>query len=181
MKTTETEKLSGWTKSGSIYTYIVKDHGKVTFDRSKASPELIEFVLDYGFGRIFPDRTSALKGLDKLNGMRKLIYLAESGSKTLSIRETTEERQARERGQRLEDLYECFKRFDGRDAVKVNAAIAKVCEANKWSERDNAVLALLGTPQIKPLHVALLQERASQRAKPGVVAGMDDVFAELGA
>ena len=181
MKTTETEKTSGWTKSGSIYTFLVKDHGKVSFDSSKASAKLIEFFLQYGIGRIFPDRTSSLKGLDKLDAMRKLINLAESGSDTLSIRETTEERQARERGQRLEDLYECFKRFDGRDAVKVNAAIAKVCEANKWSERDNAVLALLGTPQIKPLHVALLQERASQRAKPGVVAGMDDVFAELGA
>lgn len=181
MKTTETEKTSGWTKSGSVYTYIVKDHGRVSFDRSKASPELIEFVLDYGFGRIFPDRTSALKGLDKLNGMRKLIYLAESGSKTLSIRETTEERQARERGQRLDDLYECFKRFDGRDAVKVNAAIDKVAAANKWSEKDNAVMALLGTPQIKPIHTIVLQERAAVRAKPGVVAGMDDVFAELGA
>lgn len=181
MKTTETEKTSGWTKSGSIYTYIVKDHGRVSFDSSKASAKLIEFFLQYGIGRIFPDRTSSLKGLDKLDAMRKLINLAESGSDTLSIRETTEERQARERGQRLDDLVECFKRFDGRDAVKVNAAIDKVAAANKWSEKDNAVMALLATPQIKPLHVALLQERAAVRAKPGVVAGMDDVFAELGA
>ncbi len=181
MKTTETEKTSGWTKSGSIYTFMVKDHGKVTFDKSKASAKLIEFFLDYGIGRIFPDRTSSLKGLDKLEGMRKLISLAESGSDTLSIRETAEERQARERQARYDDLVECFKRFDGRDAVKVNAAIAKVCEANKWSECDNAVLALLATPQIKPIHTVLLQERAAVRAKPGVVAGMDDVFAELGA
>jgi len=181
MKTTETEKTSGWTKSGSVYTFIVKDHGKVTFDKSKASDKLIEFFLDYGIGRIFPDRTSALKGLEKLEGMRKLITLAESGSDTLSIRETTEERQARERRQRLDDLIECFRRFDGRDAVKVNAAIDKVAAANKWSEKDNAVMALLGTPQIKPIHTIVLQERANQRAKPGVVAGMDDVFAELGA
>jgi len=47
--------------------------------------------------------------------------------------------------------------------------------------RDNGVAALLGTPQLKPLHVALLQERASQRAKPGVVSGLDDVFGALGA
>jgi hypothetical protein len=180
METTK-EKLAGWTKSGAIYTFLVKDHGKVTFDKSKASKELLDFFLDYGIGRIFPDRTSQLKGLAKLDAMRKLINLAESGSNTLSIRETAEERATRERGQRLEDLYECFKRFDGRDAVKVNAAIDKVAAANKWSEKDNAVMALLGTPQIKPIHTIVLQERASQRAKPGVVAGMDDVFAELGA
>ena len=36
--TTETkEKAAGWTKSGSVYTFIVKDTGKVAFDRSKAS------------------------------------------------------------------------------------------------------------------------------------------------
>ncbi len=180
METTK-EKLAGWTKNGNVYTFIVKDHGKVTFDKSKASKKLLDFFLDYGIGRIFPDRTSQLKGLDKLEGMRKLINMAESGAVTLSIRETAEERAVRERGQRYVDLVECFRRFDGRDEAAVKVALAKVKAANKWSEDDNAVLALLAVPQIKPIHTTILQERAMERAKPGTVAGLDDIFGALGA
>jgi len=175
------EKTTGWTKTGSVYTFLVKDHGKVTFDRSKASAKLLDFFLDYGIGRIFPDRTSQLKGLYKLEGMRKLIALAESGSETLSIRETAEERAAREHAQRYSDIIECFRRFDGRNAEAVDAALAKVMAANKWSVRDTAVAALLAVPQIKPIYVAILQERAGERAKPGTVAGLDDVFGALDA
>lgn len=180
METTN-EKMAGWTKSGSIYTFLVRDHGKVTFDKSKASKELLDFFLDYGIGRVFPDRTSQLKGSAKLDAMRKLINMAESGAVTLSIRETAEERATRERGQRYADLVECFRRFDGRDSAAVDAALAKVQAANNWSERDNATLALLATPQIKPIHTAVLAERAMEKAKPGTVAGLDDIFGALGA
>ena len=173
------EKVAGWTKSGSIYTFLVKDHGKVTFDRSKASAELLDFFLDYGIGRIFPDRTSQLKGLDKLEGMRKLIALAESGSKTLSIRETAEERQAREQAERYNDLVECFRRFDGRDAAATDAAITTICTRQKWGIRDNGVAALLGTPQLKGIYQSILLERKLEKAKPSDI-DTSDIFNALG-
>lgn len=173
------EKVAGWTKSGSIYTFLVKDHGKVTFDKSKASPELIAFFLDYGIGRIFPDRTSQLKGLNKLEGMRKLIALAESGSKTLSIRETAEERAQREQAERYADLVECFRRFDGRDAAATDKAIATICARQKWGVKDNGVAALLGTPQLKGIYQAILLERKLEKAKPSDL-DVSDIFEELG-
>ena len=172
------EKTTGWTKSGSIYTFLVKDHGKVTFDKSKASPELIAFFLDYGIGRIFPDRTSQLKGLDKLEGMRKLIALAESGSKTLSVRETAEERQAREHAERYADLVECFRRFDDRDAAATDKAIATICSRQKWSVKDTGVMALLGTPQLKGIYQNILLERKFEKAKPSDI-DTSDIFGEL--
>lgn len=173
------EKTTGWTKSGSIYTFLVKNHGKVTFDKSKASAELIAFFLDYGIGRIFPDRTSQLKGMDKLEGMRKLIALAESGSKTLSVRETAEERTAREQTERYNDLVECFRRFDGRDAAATDKAIATICERQKWGVKDNGVAALLGTPQLKRIYQDILLERKFEKAKPSDL-DVSDIFEELG-
>ena len=176
----KTEKTAGWTKSGNVYTFLVKDHGKVSFDRSKANKELLDFFLDYGIGRIFPDRTSALKGLDKLEGLRKLIALAESGAKTLSLRETAEERAARETHERHNDLVECFRRFDGRSADKVEAAVKLICERNKWSVRDNGVAALLGTPQLKGIYVSLQLERKMEKAK-NVDLDMNGIFDVLSA
>ena len=172
------EKVAGWTKSGSIYTFLVKDHGRVSFDKSKASPELIAFFLDYGIGRIFPDRTSQLKGLNKLEGMRKLIALAESGSKTLSIRETAEERQAREQAERYADLIECFRRFDGRGVEATDKAIDTICARQKWAVRDNGVIALLGTPQLKGIYTNLILERKMEKAKPSDL-DVSDIFGEL--
>ena len=172
------EKTAGWTKSGTVYTFLVKNHGRVSFDRSKASPEMIAFFLDYGIGRIFPDRTSQLKGLDKLEGMRKLIALAESGSKTLSIRETAEERTAREQAERYNDLVECFRRFDGRDAAATDKAIATICERQKWGVKDNGVAALLGTPQLKGIYQNILLERKFEKAKPSDI-DTSDIFGAL--
>lgn len=172
------EKVAGWTKAGSIYTFIVKGFGKVTFDRNKASKELLDFFLDYGIGRIFPDRTSQLKGMDKLEGMRKLIALAESGSKTLSVRETAEERTAREQTERYNDLVECFRRFDGRDAAATDKAIATICERQKWGVKDNGVAALLGTPQLKRIYQDILLERKFEKAKPSDL-DVSDIFKEL--
>jgi len=172
------EKTTGWTKSDTVYTFLVKDHGNVTFNRSKASAELLDFFLDYGIGRIFPDRTSQLKGLDKLEGMRKLIALAESGSKTLSIRETAEERQAREQTERYNDLIEAFRRFDGRDAVATDKAIATICERQKWGIEDNGVIALLGTQQLKGIYQNILLERKFEKAKPSDI-DTSDIFGAL--
>lgn len=176
----KTEKTTGWTKSGNVYTFLVKDHGKVNFDRSKADKELLDFFLDYGIGRIFPDRTSALKGLDKLEAMRKLIALAESGSKTLSLRETAEEKTAREQAERYVDLVEAFRRFDGRGAAAVDKAIATICERQKWGVKDNGVAALLGTPQLKGIYINLLLERKMEKAKPSEL-DMSGVFDALSA
>ena len=172
------EKTAGWTKSGTVYTFLVKDHGRVSFDRSKASPEMIAFFLDYGIGRIFPDRTSQLKGLDKLEGMRKLIALAESGSKTLSVRETAEERAAREQTERYNDLIICFYRFDGRGVEATDKAIATICERQKWAVRDNGVAALLGTPQLKGIYQNILLERKLEKAKPSDL-DVSDIFGAL--
>lgn len=172
------EKTTGWTKAGSIYTFLVKNHGKVTFDRSKASPELLEFFLNYGIGRIFPDRTSQLQGLDKLEGMRKLIALAESGSTTLSLRETAKERAAREVAERYRDLVEAFRRFDGRDAAAVDVAIGTICTRQKWSVRDNGVSTLLNTPQLKPIYTSIMLERKLEKAKPSDL-DTSDIFGAL--
>lgn len=176
----KTEKTAGWTKSGNVYTFLVKDHGRATFDKSKASKEMLEFFLDYGIGRIFPDRTSALKGLDKLEGMRKLIALAESGATTLSLRETAEERAAREAHERYSDLVEAFRRFDGRSTDAVDAAIKLTCERNKWSVLDNGVAALLGAPQLKGIYINLLLERKMEKAKPSEL-DMSGIFDALSA
>lgn len=172
------EKVAGWTKAGSVYTFIVKGCGKVTFDRSKASKELLDFFLDYGIGRIFPDRTSQLKGVEKLEGMRKLIALAESGATTLSIRETAEERAAREQAERYADLVECFKRFDGRDAAAVDKAITMICTRQKWGVKDNGVSALLATPQLKRIYQDILLERKFEKAKPSDL-DVSDIFETL--
>ena len=174
------EKVAGWTKAGSVYTFIVKGCGKVTFDRSKASKELLDFFLDYGIGRIFPDRTSQLKGIDKLEGMRKLINLAESGVTTLSIRETAEERAAREQAERYADLVECFKRFDGRDGAATDRAISTICTRQKWGVKANGVAALLSTPQLKGIYANILLERKFEKAKPSDL-DTSDIFDDLSA
>lgn len=172
------EKTTGWTKVGLIYTFLVKNHGKVTFDRAKASPELLEFFLNYGIGRIFSDRTSQLQGLNKLEGMRKLIALAESGSTTLSLRESVEERTAREQAERYQDLVEAFRRFDGRNADAVDVAITTICTRQKWSVRDNGVAALLGTPQLKSIYTSIVLERKLEKAKPSNL-DTSDIFRAL--
>ena len=128
--------LSG---EGSWKGYVRQFQGQSQIDR---------VLLDYGIGRIFPDRTSQLKGLGQTRRVcRKLIALAESGSKTLSVRETAEER-ARGTCRTL-----CR---SGR--VLPNALTGELPEVDKpspqsarqkWSVKDTGVMALLGTPQLK--------------------------------
>lgn len=176
MATTTTEKTSGWTKAGSVYTFLVKDHGKVTFDRSKASQAMLDFFMDYGIGRIFPDRTSSLKGLNKLEGMRKLIALAESGAETLSIRETTEERLAREQAAAKVDLFEALGRL-GYAAEKAAVMLKNFATKNKWGE-PQAVTALSGQKDVSAMILRIKQERALERAKPGPEIDLEKLFGD---
>ena len=180
MATTEkTEKTRGWTKSGSIYTYIVKDHGTVKFDRSKASAELLESFLDYGIGRIFPDRTSQLQGLAKLEGMRRLIAIAESGATSLTMSPAEKEAQAAR--QLRTDLVEALRRIKGLDAAKADELIAKVGKMKGWLDERQTVSFLSETTEVRPVMAKIKEERRGERAAPGPEIKLDDVFAALDA
>lgn len=174
-KTTEsTEQTRGWTKAGLIYTFLIKDHGKVTFDRSKASAKLLEFLLDYGIGRIFPDRTSSLKGLDKLEAMRKLIALAESGADTLTVRETAEEKLAREQATAKADLFEALSRL-GYDAAKATVMLTNFGKKKGWGEAQ-AVISLSGQAEVAKTLLQIKQERMLERAGPAPEIDLDELF-----
>ena len=168
------EKTAGWTKSGSIYTFIVKDTGKVTFDRSKASKQLLDFCLDYGIGRIFPDRTSSLKGLDKLEGMRKLIALAESGAASLTVRESAEEKLAREQRELESDTILALTRL----GYKPEIGIANLMTKHKWG-REMAVLTLAGQKAVATEIAKIIQERKLERAPAPEALDMDEMFSAL--
>lgn len=177
MATEKTEKTRGWTKAGSIYTFLVKDHGRVTFDRSKASKELLEFFLDYGIGRIFPDRTSQLQGLAKLEGMRRLIAIAESGAISLAM--TPAEREAQAAQQLRLDLLEALRRVKGMEAEAANTFIEKVGKLKRWLDERQTVSFLADTVEIKPVITKIKEERAGERAKPGPAINLDDLMAAL--
>ena len=174
MATEIKEKVAGWTKSGSIYTLIVKDTGKVAFDRSKASKQLLDFCLDYGIGRIFPDRTSSLKGLDKLEGMRKLIALAESGAASLTIRETAEEKLAREQRELESDTILALERL----GYKPEIGIANLMAKHKWG-RPMAIVTLAGQKAVAAEIAKIIQERKMERAPKPEELDMDDMFSAL--
>lgn len=168
------EKVVGWTKAGSIYTFIVRDCGKVTFDKSKASKQLLDFCLDYGIGRIFPDRTSSLKGLEKLEGMRKLIALAESGAASLTIRETAEEKLAREQRELESDTILALTRLGYKPEIGISNLMAK----HKWS-REMAILTLAGQKAVASEIAKIIQERKMERAPKPEELDMDDMFSAL--
>jgi hypothetical protein len=178
MATTEkTEKSRGWTKSGSIYTYIVKDHGTVKFDRSKASAELLESFLDYGIGRIFPDRTSQLQGLAKLEGMRRLIAIAESGATSLTM--TPAEKEAQAARQLRADLVEALKRIKGLDAAKADELIAQIGKLNGWLDEKQTVSYMANMADVKPIITKIREERRGERAAPGPAVNLEDVLKKL--
>lgn len=173
--TTETkEKAAGWTKSGSIYTFIVKDTGKVSFNAAKASKELTEFFLSYGIGRIFPDRTSSLKGLEKLEGMRKLIALAESGAASLTVRESAEEKLAREQRELESDTILALERL----GYKPEIGIANLMAKHKWG-RPMAIVTLAGQKAVAAEIAKIIQERKMERAPKPEELDMDDMFSAL--
>lgn len=174
MATEIKEKVAGWTKAGSIYTFIVKDTGKVTFDRSKTNKQLLDFMLDYGIGRIFPDRTSSLKGPAKLEAMRKLIALAESGATSLTGRETAEEKLAREQAELESDVCLALTRL----GYKPEIGIANLMEKHKWG-RPLAILTLAGQKAVATEIVKIQQERKMERAPKGEDLDLDDMFSAL--
>ncbi len=174
MATETKEKTAGWTKSGSIYTFIVKDAGRVTFNAAKASKELTEFFLSYGIGRIFPDRTSALKGSDKLEGMRKLIALAESGATSLTIRETPAEKLAREQAELEADTILALNRL----GYKPEIGIANLMAKHKWG-REMAILTLAGQKAVATEIAKIIQERKLERAPAPETLDMDEMFSAL--
>jgi hypothetical protein len=172
-----TEKVRGWTKAGTVFTFIVKGHGAVKFDTSKASKALMDSFLDYGIGRIFPDRTSQLQGLAKLEGMRKLISLAESGADSISLRETAEEKLAREQAAAKADLVEALDRLGYGD--KAEAAIAAYGKERSWAEAMT-VVALSGQAEVALKILEIQQERKLERAGPAPKIDLAGLMAKLG-
>jgi hypothetical protein len=180
MATTEkTEKSRGWTKAGSVYTFIVKDHGQIKFDRSKASAELLEAFLDYGIGRIFPDRTSQLQGLAKLEGMRRLIAIAESGATSLAM--TPAEKEAQAARQLRTDLVEALRRIKGLDAAKADELIAKVGKLKGWLDERQTIAYMADMADVKPVITKIREERRGERAAPGPAVHLDEVLRALDA
>lgn len=174
----KTEKTRGWTKSGTVYTFMVKDHGQVKFDRRKASKELLEAFLDYGIGRIFPDRTSQLHGLDKLEAMRRLIAIAESGATSLTLTQAEKEAQAA-RQLRL-DLVEALRRHNGTTAEKADELIQKVGKLKGWMDERATVVFLTATTDLAPIIAQIKEERRGERA-PAVKVDLADIMAALDA
>lgn len=174
MATEIKEKVAGWTKAGSVYTFIVKDAGKVSFNAAKASKELMAFFLDYGIGRIFPDRTSALKGSEKLEGMRKLIALAESGATSLTLRETPAEKLAREQAELEADTILAL----GRLGYKAEIGIANLMAKHHWG-REMAILTLAGQKAVATEIAKIIQERKLERAPKAAELDMDEMFSAL--
>ncbi len=172
-----TEKTRGWTKAGSIYTYIVKDHGTVKFDRSKASAELLVSFLDYGIGRIFPDRTSQMQGLAKLEGMRRLISIAESGATSLTMSPAEKEAQAAR--QLRADLVEALRRIKGLDASAADALIAQIGKLNNWLDERQTVAYMTDMADVKPVITKIREERRGERAAPGPAVNLEDVLKKL--
>ena len=82
----------------------------------------------------------------------------------------------KEKEQRKADLLEACKRI-GYAEEKVLAGVASQCVKHKWSDPDNAVLALLAQPAIQKHYVAILAERAKEKAGPAPEIDLNEMFA----
>ena len=81
----------------------------------------------------------------------------------------------KEKAQRMLDLIEACRRI-GYSAEKVQAGVESQCAKHKWSDQDNAVLALLAQPQIQKNYIAILAERAKEKAGPVVEIDLAEMF-----
>ncbi len=81
----------------------------------------------------------------------------------------------KEKAQRKDDLIEACRRI-GYSTEKVLAGVAQQCVKHKWSDEDNAVLALLAQPQIQKNYIAILAERAKEKAGPVVEIDLAEMF-----
>ena len=81
----------------------------------------------------------------------------------------------KEKRQRMLDLIEACRRI-GYSEEKVLAGVASQCAKHHWSDQDNAVLALLAQPQIQKHYVAILAERAKEKAGPVVEIDLAEMF-----
>jgi hypothetical protein len=187
----ESEKTRGWDYNAEtgVVSKMFVGAGKVSLNIGKAidgklalgdvSLETLMIAAAFGYG-LRADRAGAN---DKTVAARyesaaKLFAHYATGTTAWDLRESAEQRAAREQMERYNDLVECFRRFDGRDATATDKAIATICERQKWGVKDNGVSALLGTPQLKGIYTNLILERNMEKAKPSDL-DVSDIFDEL--
>lgn len=158
------------------------DGKRTKLNKASLSPEVKEAGLWYGVTTKIQRGAALPKGstdLARFAGMEKIVNAFNAGIKTWNIKETPEEKAAREAATAKADLFEALGRL-GYDAAKATVMLANFGRKNKWGEAQ-AVLALSGQVEVAKMLLTIKQERAMERAKPGEaidLAGLMDEMAE---
>lgn len=145
--------------------------------KASLSPEVREAGLWYGV-TVKVQRGAALpKGstdLARFAAMERIVTAFNAGGKSWNIKETAEEKAAREQATAKADLFEALDRL-GYDYAKAGVMLANFGKKKGWGEAQ-AVLALSGQAEVAKMLLTIKQERLLERAGPAPEIDLDELF-----
>ena len=153
------------------------DGKRTKLNKASLSPEVKEAGLWYGV-TVKIQRGAALpKGstdLARFSAMERIVNAFNAGTKTWNIKETPEEKAAREAATAKADLFEALGRI-GYDAAKATIMLANFGKKKGWGEVQ-AVLALSGQAEVGKMLLTIKQERLLERAGPAPEIDLNELF-----
>ena len=153
------------------------DGKRAKLNKASLSPEVKEAGLWYGV-TVKIQRGAALpKGstdLARFAGMQRIVDAFNAGTKTWNIKETPEEKAAREAATAKADLFEALSRL-GYDAAKATVMLANFGKKKGWGEA-RAVLALSSQAEVAKMLLTIKQERLLERAGPAPEIDLNELF-----
>ncbi len=153
------------------------DGKRTKLNKASLSPEVKEAGLWYGV-TVKIQRGAALpKGstdLARFAGMQRIVDAFNNGTKTWNIKETPEEKAAREAATAKADLFEALGRI-GYDAAKATIMLANFGKKKGWGEAQ-AVLALSSQAEVAKMLLTIKQERLLERAGPAPEIDLNELF-----
>ena len=156
-------------------TYAVENGGQVTFDTTTVSDEIMQQLLEYGIGRILPDRTSTLKDTAKANAMRELAAHFESGTIEWRLKVSPEERAKRALVEKVELVNAAFIRIYG---AKAGSGAVAAYVAKKGVSEKAAADFLAGVGNVATAMAEIRAEREAA-ARKTTVESADELFGEM--
>ena len=153
------------------------DGKRTKLNKASLSAEVREAGLWYGV-TVKIQRGAALpKGstdLARFSAMERIVNAFNAGTKTWNIKETPEEKAAREAATAKADLFEALGRI-GYDAAKATIMLANFGKKKGWGEVQ-AVLALSGQAEVAKMLLTIKQERLLERAGPAPEIDLNELF-----
>ncbi len=152
------------------------DGKRTKLTKASLSPEVKEAGLWYGV-TVKIQRGAALpKGstdLARFAGMQRIVDAFNNGTKLWNIKETPEEKAAREAATAKADLFEALGRLGFGD--KAETMLANFGKKKGWGEAQ-AVLTLSGQAEIARMLLTIKQERMLERAGPAPEIDLNELF-----